>query len=140
MVVKNGDKIKVEYEGKLEDGTVFDSSEKHGKPLEVEVGTGQLIKGFESALIGMEPGEEKEIKLQPADAYGEQNPQMVQKLPRDKLPPEPEPQPGMVLGVKLPDGAQFPAKIMEVTDNEVTIDLNHPLAGKVLIFKIKIVA
>ena len=139
MAVKNGDKVKVEYEGKLDDGTVFDSSEKHGKPLELEIGTKKVIPGFENAIIGMKKGEEKEIKLEPKDAYGDPNPELVKKLPRDKLPPNPEPKPGMLLLMKTPDGKQFPAKIAEVTDTEVTIDLNHPLAGKNLNFKIKVV-
>jgi len=139
MPVKKGDKIKVEYEGKLEDGTVFDSSEKHGQPLEFEVGSGQLIKGFDDAVIGMEKGEEKEIKLQPKDAYGDHNPQLIKKIPRDKLPEDQEPKPGMMLMINLPNGARIPANIKEVTDKEITIDVNHPLAGKVLIFKIKVV-
>jgi len=136
--VKQGDKIKVDYTGKLEDGTVFDTSE--GKqPLEFTVGEGRIIKGFDNAVVGMEKGEEKEIKIEPADAYGDPNPEMVKKLPRDKLPPEPEPKPGMTLALKTPDGKQFPARIIEVGDKEITIDLNHPLAGKILNFKIKIV-
>ena len=139
MPAKKGDKVKVEYEGKLEDGTVFDSSEKHGQPLEFEVGSGQLIKGFDDAVIGMEKGEEKEIKLQPKEAYGDHNPQLIKKIPRDKLPEDQEPKPGMVLMINLPNGARIPANITEVADKEITIDVNHPLAGKVLIFKIKVV-
>jgi FKBP-type peptidyl-prolyl cis-trans isomerase 2 len=138
MPVKTGDKIKVEYTGTLEDGTVFDSSEKQGKPLEFEVGTKQVIKGFEDAIVGMEPGEEKEIKLEPKDAYGDPNSDLVKKVPRDKLPQE-DLQPGMMLVMKLPNGMQMPAKIIEVGDAEVTIDLNHPLSGKVLNFKLKVV-
>jgi len=139
MAIKEGDKVKIEYEGKLDDGTVFDSSEKHGKPLEFEVGAGQVIKGFNDAVIGMEKDEEKEIKLEPKEAYGDNNPELVKKVPRDKMPKEPEPQPGMMLMMGLPDGKQIPAKITEVGDTEVTLDLNHPLAGQNLHFKIKIV-
>lgn len=138
MPIKKGDKVKVEYTGTLNDGTVFDSSEKHGKPLEFEVGAGQMIIGFDSAVIGMEKGDEKEIRLEPAEAYGDHNPQLVQKISRAQLT-EGEPKPGMMLLVTAPDGHQFPAQIIEVTDKEITIDLNHPLAGKTLIFKIKIV-
>lgn len=137
MPIKNGDKVKVEYEGTFDDGTVFDSSEKCGAPLEFEVGAGQIIPGFENAVMGMEEGEEKEFKLKPADAYGDRNPQLVQKIPKDQLPKEV--MPGMMLMIGLPNGVQIPVKITEVTDEEVTIDLNHPLAGKVLNFKIKIV-
>lgn len=138
MPVKKGDKIKVEYEGKLEDGTVFDSSEKHGQPLEFEVGAGQLIKGFDSAVIGMEKGEEKEITLQPGEAYGEPNPQLKQKMPKDNLPKDKEVKVGMVLVAALPNGQQIPAKIVEIGENDITVDLNHPLAGKKLVFKIKV--
>jgi len=138
MTIKKGDKIKVDYNGKLEDGNVFDSSEKNG-PLEFEVGSGMIIKGFDNAVIGMKKGEEKEITIKPAEAYGEIHKELVQKVPRDKLPAEPEPKAGMVLVLQSPDGMQFPAKIAEVTKDEVAIDLNHPLAGKTLIFKIKIV-
>jgi len=141
MPIKNGDKVKVDYTGTLEDGTVFDTSE--GKqPLEFEVGSGQLIKGFDTAVVGMEKGDEKEITLQPAEAYGEPNPQMMQKVPKDKLPAPPDGQElkvGMMLAVGMPNGQQMPAKIAEVTDTEVIIDINHPLAGKVLNFKIKVV-
>ncbi|MBW2996023.1 peptidylprolyl isomerase [Candidatus Woesearchaeota archaeon] len=138
MPIKKGDKVKVDYTGTLEDGTVFDTSESK-QPLEFEVGAGKLIKGFDAAVIGMEKGEEKEITLQPADAYGDPDPKRVQKIPRDKLPADKEPKPGMMLMLNTPDGRQFPAKIAEVTDKEITIDLNHPLAGKVLKFKIKVV-
>jgi FKBP-type peptidyl-prolyl cis-trans isomerase 2 len=140
MPVKKGDKIKVEYEGKLDDGTVFDSTEKHeGKPLEFEAGAGKVIKGFDEAVIGMEKGEEKEVKIPAAEAYGEPNDQLVKKVPKEQFPPKVELKPGMVLGLKAPNGAQMPARITEVADKEVTLDLNHPLAGKNLNFKIKIV-
>jgi len=141
MPVKKGDKIKVDYEGKLDDGTVFDSSKHgdHSHPLEFEVGSGQIIKGFDEAVVGMEKDQEKEFKLTPADAYGKPNPELKKKVPSDKLPPDQEPKEGMVLALGTPDGKKIPARIIEVDDKEVTIDLNHPLAGKNLIFKIKII-
>ena len=139
MSVKKGDKIKVDYEGKLDDGTVFDSSEKHGQPLEFEAGSGKVIKGFDEAVIGMEKDEEKEIKLPPEQAYGKPNDQLVKKVPKDQFPPNVELKPGLMLALKAPNGMQMPAKIKEVSDTEVTMDLNHPLAGKTLNFKIKIV-
>jgi FKBP-type peptidyl-prolyl cis-trans isomerase 2 len=138
MPVKKGDRIKVEYTGTLEDGTVFDATEKHGAPLEFEVGSGQLIKGFDDAVMGMELGAEKEIKLKPAEAYGEPKDDMMKKVPRDQLPKDQDPKEGMMLVIGLPNGQQIPAKIAKVDDAEVTIDLNHPLAGKTLKFKIKI--
>lgn len=139
MTVKKGDKIKVDYTGTLEDGSVFDSSKNHGQPLEFEVGSGQLIKGFDEGVVGMEVGAEKEIKLAPAEAYGEPREELKKKVPKEQLPPGQEPKVGMAMGVGLPNGQQVPAKIVEVTDKDVTIDLNHPLAGKTLTFKIKVV-
>lgn len=139
MPVKKGDKVKVDYTGTFDDGTVFDSSEKHGNPLEFEVGAGKVIKGFDNAMEGMETGEEKDVKLQPADAYGDHDPQMFKKVPKDQLPKEQEVKVGMVLGVTLPNGAQIPAKITEIDDASATLDLNHPMAGKVLNFKLKLV-
>jgi len=139
VIVKQGDKVKVDYTGSFDDGKVFDSSEKHGAPLEFEVGKGMIIPGFEKALIGMKKGEEKTIHLEPGDAYGDHNPAMIKKVPKDQLPPGQEPKPGMFLVIGLPNGMQFPAKIAAVEDKEVSLDLNHPLAGKCLNFKFKIV-
>ena len=140
MKIQKGSKIRVEYEGKLEDGTIFDSSKHgdHSHPLEFEVGSGQIIKGFEEAVIGMCIGDEKEIKLQPSEAYGEHNPQLIKEVPKNEFPAGVKLEPGMVLGMSLPNGVQIPARIVEVKEENVTLDLNHPLAGKVLIFKIKI--
>lgn len=139
MAIKKGDKVSVHYTGTLEDGSVFDSSIDRGQPLEFEVGSGQLIRGFDSAVIGMEKGQEREVTLKPGDAYGDPNPAMMQDIPRDKLPKEHEPQPGMMLVMTMPNGMQVPVKITKVTQEKVTLDLNHPLAGRTLKFKIKIV-
>ena len=138
MPVKKGDIVKVDYEGKLEDGTVFDASANHGKPLEFEAGAGLVIKGFDNAILGMKKGEEKEINIPCAQAYGDVRPEMIKKVPRDQLPKEHEPKPGMMLIMGTPEGNQIPCKIVAVTDTEVSIDLNHPLAGKNLIFKVKV--
>jgi len=137
VVVKKGDKIRVEYEGKLESGEVFDASSKHGKPLEFEAGSGVVVKGFDAAVIGMEVGEEKEVTLKPEDAYGMPDERAIQKVPADKFPKGAKE--GMMIGVPLPNGQQIPAKIVKIDDKEVTIDMNHLLVGKTLIFKIKIV-
>jgi len=139
MPVKKGDKIKVEYEGTLEDGTVFDSSEKQGEPLEFEVGGGVLMEAFEDNVVGMDKGDEKEFTLKPDEAYGEYNDDLIKSVPKDKLPTEEEIQEGMMIVLGLPNGIQIPAQIVEVTDDNVKIDLNHPLAGKVLTFKVKVV-
>ncbi len=138
MPIKNEDKIKVEYTGMLEDGTVFDTSEGIG-PLEFEVGSGQVISGFDNAVIGMEVGEEKKVELAPSEAYGDYDSNLIKKIPMDKLPPGEIPKPGMVLELRTSDGIGFPARITEVAEKDITIDLNHPLAGKTLIFQIKIV-
>ena len=138
MVIKLGNKVKVEYEGRYEDGEVFDSTAKHGgEPIEFVVGAGMLVGGFEKAVEGMKEGEEKEITLKPEDAYGEVNPQYVQALPKEKFPAEAEV--GMMIGIPTPMG-QIPAKITAIDEETVTVDLNHPLAGKTLVFKIKVVS
>ena len=141
MMIKKGDKIQVEYEGTFDTGEVFDSSSHgdHSHPLAFEVGSGQVIKGFDTAVLGMKKGQEKDITLKPEEAYGQRHPQAIQKIPRDRLPTEPEPQKGMMLTVGTPDGRKFPAKIIDATSHEVTLDMNHPLAGKTLHFHIKIV-
>lgn len=137
MPVKKGNKIKVDYVGSLDDGSIFDQSKAHGQPLEFEVGSGKVIKGFDDAVIGMKPGDTKKFVIQPEQAYGANNPRMVQTVPRDKLPPG-DPKLGMVLTMSLPNGQQIPAKIIHVAATTVTIDLNHPLAGKRLHFEITI--
>jgi FKBP-type peptidyl-prolyl cis-trans isomerase 2 len=142
MVVKKGDKIKVDYTGTLDNGTVFDSSMHgdHSHPIEFEVGAKQVIKGFDDAVVGMKKGEEKNITIKPEEAYGKYDPKAVQKIPRKHLPKEgPEPKAGMMLAFNTPDGRQFPAVIKEVTESEIIVDMNHPLAGKTLHFKIKVV-
>ena len=136
--VKNGDTVKVHYTGSLDDGTVFDSSEGR-EPIEFTVGSGQIIKGFNDAVIGMKKGEEKKIQIKAADAYGEKNPQLLRKIPRTALPQDREPQVGMVLGLVRADGVQGEARIIEVTAEEISIDMNHPFAGKDLTFAIKLV-
>ncbi len=138
-VVKKGDKVKIDYTGTLEDGTVFDTSEKHGAPLEFEVGSGQVIQGFDDAVIGMKVGEEKEFELKPEEAYGEINPDLVKDMPKDKFQSDMELEEGMMLLIAMPNGAQLPARVVELGDDTVKLDLNHPLAGKTLKFKVKLV-
>ncbi len=139
MSIKKGNRVKVEYKGTLDDGTVFDSTEKHGEPLEFEVGSGQLIPGFDNAVVGMKKGEKKQIRLEPKDAYGEYKPQLRRAIPKDKLPVNEKLEPGMTLMLTTPDGTQLTASVVEVSNENVTLDLNHPLAGKPLNFMIKIV-
>ncbi|MGI0046984.1 MAG: FKBP-type peptidyl-prolyl cis-trans isomerase [Nitrosotalea sp.] len=138
MVVKTGDKVKVDYVGKLDDGSIFDSSENHGKPLEFEVGSGHVIKGFNDAVLGMNEGNEKEFTISPAEAYGQHDPTLVQKVSREVFPQEAELVAGLLFEAGLPTGEKVPAMITEVSEGTVTVDLNHPLAGKTLKFKIKL--
>jgi FKBP-type peptidyl-prolyl cis-trans isomerase 2 len=139
MVIQDKNTIQVEYEGRLEDGTLFDSSSKHGQPLEFIVGAHQVIKGFEEGVIGMDVGEEKEIKIMPDKGYGPYNEQLVKKVPRNTLK-EDNIQKGMFVQFNLPNAVVARAQIQDVTPETITLDLNHPLAGKTLIFKIKIVS
>ena len=131
MPVNEGDTVKLEYTGTFEDGTVFDSSEKHGRPLEFKVGTGQVIKGFENAVKGMEIGEEKKIKLQPSEAYGEFSNDLIKEVPKNKIPAGHELEKDMMLLVKRDDGSQVISRIKDISENTVTVDMNHPLAGKI---------
>jgi FKBP-type peptidyl-prolyl cis-trans isomerase 2 len=138
MAIKSGSKVKIEYEGTLDDGSVFDSSSKQGKPLEFTLGQNQVIPGFEKAVLEMEKGEEKKIKIEAKDAYGERNDALTKKFPKTNLPENLSPKKGMVLGLQSPDGRQIPALISDVTETDVTLDLNHPLAGQNLNFKLKV--
>ena len=140
QIAKKGDKVSIEYEGSLEDGTVFDSSKSHDKPFQFIVGSGQVIPGFDKAVIGMKLKEQKKITLQPTEAYGEINQKLTHKVLRSELPPEPEPKPGMGLMMGgSPGGSARRAMITEVTKKHIVINMNHPLAGKSLTFKIKLI-
>jgi FKBP-type peptidyl-prolyl cis-trans isomerase 2 len=138
MSVKKGDKIKVEYTGTLDSGQVFDTTDNR-EPLAFEVGSGQLIKGFDDAVVGMEKGDQKDVKVEAKDAYGKASPDLVKKVPKSQLPEGEQPKEGMALMLHTKDGQQVPARITAVGDEDITIDLNHPLAGKNLNFKIKVV-
>ncbi|MBI2075776.1 MAG: FKBP-type peptidyl-prolyl cis-trans isomerase [Candidatus Aenigmarchaeota archaeon] len=131
MTVKKGDHVFVNYTGTLENGTKFDSSEGR-EPLEFDVGAGQMIKGFDAAVVGMKTGEEKTVKIKAADAYGEADPRNVIDVPKSNVPP------GVKAGDTLYSQGQ-PVKVVGVTNNTVKLDANHPLAGKDLTFKIKLV-
>jgi peptidylprolyl isomerase len=135
---QNGDTVRVHYTGRLEDGTEFDSSV--GKdPLEFQVGQGQLIAGFEQAVVGLAPGETCSITLQPAEGYGESDPSMIQDVPRQMMPQGVEMHVGMVLQGKTPDGRVDQFVVLAFDDDAVRLDGNHPLAGKVLNFDIELV-
>ena len=135
--VEQGHFVKVHYTGTFTDGTVFDSSE--GKQaLEVLAGKGMLIKGFDDALVGMKEGEEKEIDIPSTEGYGDRREELVKEVPKKDLGEDVKPEVGMMLGIKAPTGQVFPATIIEVKDDTIMLDANHPLAGKDLHFKLKV--
>lgn len=135
---KEGDTVSVHYTGKFDDGTVFDSS-VDGEPLQFTVGAGQVIPGFERAVIGMKPGESVTVTIPATEAYGPYREELVIVVDRSELPADMEPQVGEQIVGGLAGGGQRTGVIIEVTDSSVTIDANHPLAGKDLTFDIELV-
>jgi peptidylprolyl isomerase len=136
--VENGTYISVEYTGTLGNGEVFDSSQGR-RPLEVHMGAGQMIKGFEAQLMGMALNEKKVFTLLPEDAYGPRNDDLMQSVPRSQVPPGMDVEIGMIVGLNTPEGNQVPARIVQLDDEQLTMDLNHPLAGESLTFEIEVV-
>lgn len=130
--------VSVDYKGTLNDGEVFDSSEGRA-PLEVQMGGGQLIKGFEDALMGMALNEKKTFTLESEEAYGERDDNMMHNFPRADVPPGVNPEVGQMIGLQGQDGRQVPARVVSVDDEKVVLDMNHPLAGQALTFDIEIV-
>lgn len=141
MKISKNCKVKLEYEGRLESGEIFDSSKHgdHSHPLEFVVGLGQVIKGFDDAVIGMEKNQEKEFKITPQEGYGEYNPQLLQEIPKETIPNSNKFKKEMTIILSDPEGNKMPVKIADVKENTIVLDLNHPLAGKNLIFKIKVI-
>ena len=137
--VKNGDNIQIHYRGRLEDGTVFDSSEGR-EPLEFQVGSGSVIPGFDEGVQGMEVGDKKTIHIPAAEAYGPRQEHMLFEFPRDRFPAEIVPEEGMTLNMSDGQGQVIPVVITEVKDDVVLLDANHQLAGKDLIFDLELVS
>jgi len=135
---ENGDRVRVHYTGRLEDGQVFDSS-RDGDPLEFTVGGGEVIPGFDEAVRGMNVGDTKTVEIESDDAYGPRRDGLVTQIPREVAQFPVEPQVGMHFALPLQDGTQHPVVVTEVTDTHVTIDGNHPLAGEKLIFDLELV-
>jgi len=135
---KEGDEVQVHYTGKLEDGTIFDTSQD-GEPLSFTIGENRVIPGFESAVVGMEPGDTKTTEIEPDEAYGEHRDDMVMELDRDQIPEDVEPDVGQQLQLRLENGQTVPVLITALGEETVTIDANHPLAGRTLIFEIELV-
>jgi len=136
--VKSGDTVAVHYTGKLEDGSVFDSSRER-EPLEFVLGEQNVIPGFEKMVLGMTTGETKTTTIPAADAYGEHRPEMIVQFERDKIPPDMDVQIGQELQVQTTSGQALPARVVDASDAGVTLDANHPLAGKDLTFDIELV-
>jgi peptidylprolyl isomerase len=136
--VKAGDTVHLHYTGTLLDGTTFDSSEGRD-PLQFEVGSGQIIPGLDTAIPGMTVGEKKVVKIGAEDAYGQPNPEMRQSVPREGIPAEIPLEVGIQLQMQTPDGQAMPVTVIEVDEATVTLDANHPLAGKDLQFDIELV-
>ncbi len=136
--VKSGDKIKVHYHGKLTTGETFDKSEGR-EPLEFEVGSGSVIKGFDDGVTGMSVGEKKTINIPFLEAYGPRNPEMVIEMPKTRFPQDMEIEVGMPLAMSDGQGQQFQVVVTEIKDDVVLLDANHPLAGQDLIFDLELV-
>lgn len=136
--VENGMTIKVHYTGSLDNGEVFDSS-KDREPLEVTLGQGQLIKGFENALLGMSLNEQKTVTIPPEEAYGFRDKNAKKAFPKEQLPPDMDVEVGQTVALMSSQGQQIPATVVEVDENGITVDLNHPLAGENLTFELEVV-
>lgn len=135
---QNGDKVKVHYHGKLRSGETFDSSQGRD-PLEFTVGSGQVIKGFDEGVKGMQVGDKKTVEINVEDAYGEKSKDMIIEFPRDQFPSDMNPEVGQQLMMSNGSGQSFPVTIAEVKGETVMLDANHPLAGQDLIFDIELV-
>jgi FKBP-type peptidyl-prolyl cis-trans isomerase 2 len=137
--VKHGDTVRIHYRGTLADGTEFDSSAGRA-PLEFTVGSGQIIPGLDRALPGMTVGEKKTVTIAPEDAYGARHPDASQAVPRDQIPAEIPLAVGTALQMRTPNGGMVQVTVTEVTEDSVTLDANHALAGRDLTFAFEIVS
>jgi FKBP-type peptidyl-prolyl cis-trans isomerase 2 len=136
--VKKGDKVKVHYHGKLTTGETFDSSAGR-EPLEFEVGSGMVIKGFDEGVAGMEVGEKKTINIPVDEAYGARSEEMVIDFPKDRFPADMQIEEGMQLMMSNGSGQNIPVVVVDIKAESVTLDANHPLAGEDLVFDIEVV-
>lgn len=135
--IKNGDTISVHYTGKFESGETFDSSEGRS-PLKFTTGAGQLIKGFDNAVIGMNVGDKKTVNIPPAEGYGERNEDMIIDMPKANMPEDMKVEAGMTVQLADQAGNPVPATVHEICEDVIKMDVNHPLAGKTLVFDIEI--
>lgn len=135
--VQGNETVKIHYTGKLNDGQVFDSSVER-EPLEVKLGEGRLIPGFEKGLVAMKVDDKKTITIPKEEAYGEVQKELFQKIPNENLPQEIKPEVGMGLVSKNPDGSERQLRVAEVKDEFIIVDANHPLAGQDLTFDLEL--
>ncbi len=135
---KDGDKVKVHYTGRLENGEVFANS-KDGEPLEFTIGSGELITGLEKGIIGMEVREAKTITVPPEEAYGPRSKELVAKIRKADLPEQISPAIGLELRLRRPDGSHIDLQITDMDEDTITLDANHPLAGNTLVFNVELV-
>ena len=133
-----GDTVRVHYEGFLEDGNLFGSS-RNSEPLEFTIGERTLIPAFETAVVGMEEGDTKSVSVAPEDAFGERREELVRTIDKEQLPSHIDPQIGKVLEIRAEEGENVRAQITDVTEDRLTIDANHPLAGRRVTFEIELV-
>ncbi|HVV02698.1 MAG TPA: peptidylprolyl isomerase [Puia sp.] len=136
--VKAGDTVRVHYNGRLTDGTTFDSSEGRD-PLEFQVGSGMVIKGFDEGVMGMTVGQKKTIEIPVEEAYGPKDPQAIVEFPAANFPPGMTPEVGMQLAMTNQHGHQIPVTIVEVRPDIVVLDANHQLAGEDLVFDLELI-
>lgn len=132
-----GDEVTIHYTGKLEDGTVFDTSTDRS-PLHFAIGDGQIIPGFERAILGMSPGESRTIKVPMDEAYGPRREEMILVVDRNEFPAHMKPEAGQLVEMRHPDGRRIIVTVMDISQSRVTLDANHPLAGKDLTFDIQL--
>jgi peptidylprolyl isomerase len=135
---KPGDTVTVHYTGKLADGQVFDTS-RGRDPIKFVLGRRRVITGLDTAIEGMQPGETKTAEIPPDDAYGPHRPELVMEFERDRIPPDINAKVGGELQVQTTAGKAMPAVVIGAADNAITLDANHPLAGKDLTFEIELV-
>lgn len=135
--VQGNETVKLHYTGKLNDGQVFDSSIER-EPLEVKLGEGRLIPGFEKGLVDMKVNDKKTITIPKEEAYGEVQKELFQKIPSENLPQEIKPEVGMGLVSKNPDGSERQLRIADVKEDFIIVDANHPLAGQDLTFELEL--
>jgi FKBP-type peptidyl-prolyl cis-trans isomerase 2 len=138
MIAKAGDTVRVHYKGTLSDNSVFDSSEGRD-PLEFTIGSEQVIPGFDTAVNGMKQGDKKSVTIRSSDAYGEHRAELIINLDRERLPEDLEPEIGRQLQLSGPEGQAAVMTIIDFNDTTITLDANHPLAGKDLTFEIELV-